>query len=283
MKLEQLLSQATSKLSGTGIVSARVDAELLLAHALNISKSDLLIEVALDSEIPEDIAGIFIEFIQRRSLREPLQHIVGVAYFRNLELSVGPGVFIPRPETEAVAEVAIEFLRAKESSIVVDLGTGSGALAISISTEVPGSEVYAVEISEAAYPYTKSNFEKYGLDLSRLLLGDLSDAFEELAGRVSVVVSNPPYIPLDMVPRDIEVRLHDPEIALYGGQDGLDVIRKVQARAKFLLEPSGLLLIEHAEIQSDAVRELLLLEGWQEVVAHKDLTGRDRSVSAKRA
>ena len=283
MNLVEILNQATSELSRAGIVSARVDAELLLAYSLNISKSDLLIEIALDSQIAKDSAVLFFEFVERRSLREPLQHIVGIAYFRNLELSVGPGVFIPRPETESVVEVAIEFLKQKESSIVVDLGTGSGALAISISTEVPGAEVYAVEISEAAFPYTKSNFEKYGLDLSRLLLGDLAEAFDDLAGKVTAVVSNPPYIPLEMVPRDIEVRLHDPEIALYGGRDGLDVIRKVQARAKFLLEPSGLLLIEHAEIQSEAVRELLLHEGWQEVVAHKDLTGRDRSVSAKKA
>ncbi len=283
MKLVQLLDEATKSLDAAGIVSARVDAELLLAQALEISKSDLLVRVALDQEIDPAAVESFLGFIDRRKSRVPLQHITGVAYFRNLELNVGPGVFIPRPETEAAVSLAIEYLRFEEKPIVVDLGTGSGALAISVATEVPDSVVYAVELSEAAYGYTKQNFEKYGLDLSCLKLGDLAEVFDDLVGSVSAVLSNPPYIPLDSIPRDLEVRLHDPELALYGGQDGLDVIRRVQARAKTLLKPHGLLLIEHADIQSRAVGELLLLEGWQEVSAHKDLTGRDRFVSAKRA
>ncbi len=282
MNIGQLLGEAIEQLRVAGVLSARVDAELLLAHSLKKTKADLLLLVAMNGDISEEDVALFSESLQHRIQREPLQHITGIAYFRNLELLVGPGVFIPRPETELIVQAALDFAAKLTDPVLIDLGTGSGAIAISIATELPEAKVYAIEISEQAFVFTKANFEKYSVDSSRLRLGDLADSFSELAGQASVVISNPPYIPLDAIPRDLEVRLHDPELALYGGTDGLDVVRKVSERAKFLLKPSGLLLIEHADSQSSAIRQLLLQEGWIDVLAHQDLTGRDRFVSAKR-
>jgi release factor glutamine methyltransferase len=282
LNIGQLLGEAIEQLRVAGVLSARVDAELLLAHSLKKTKADLLLLVAMNGDISEEDVALFSESLQHRIQREPLQHITGIAYFRNLELLVGPGVFIPRPETELIVQAALDFAAKLTDPVLIDLGTGSGAIAISIATELPEAKVYAIEISEQAFVFTKANFEKYSVDSSRLRLGDLADSFSELAGQASVVISNPPYIPLDAIPRDLEVRLHDPELALYGGTDGLDVVRKVSERAKFLLKPSGLLLIEHADSQSSAIRQLLLQEGWIDVLAHQDLTGRDRFVSAKR-
>ena len=282
MNIGQLLGEATEQLRVAGVLSARVDAELLLAQSLKKTKADLLLLVAMNGDISDEDVALFSESLQRRIQREPLQHITGIAYFRNLELLVGPGVFIPRPETELIVQAALDFAAKLTDPVLIDLGTGSGAIAISIATELPEAKVYAIEISEQAFVFTKANFEKYSVDSSRLRLGDLADSFSELAGQASVVISNPPYIPLDAIPRDLEVRLHDPELALYGGTDGLDVVRQVSERAKFLLKPSGLLLIEHADSQSSAISQLLLQEGWIDVLAHQDLTGRDRFVSAKR-
>jgi release factor glutamine methyltransferase len=131
-------------------------------------------------------------------------------------------------------------------------------------------------------PFTQRNFDAYGLG-AQLIQGDLSDAFQELDGKVSVVVSNPPYIPNQMIPRDVEVRLFDPELALYGGEDGMDVMRAVSLTAKRLLLPGGTLVVEHADNQSNQVCELLKNDGWRQVRAHQDLTGRDRAVTAIRA
>jgi release factor glutamine methyltransferase len=203
-----------------------------------------------------------------------------VAYFRNLELNVGSGVFIPRPETEFVAQLAINELLALDSPITVDLGTGSGAIALSIATEVPGCKVFAVEKSPEAIVFTQKNFEKYAGSNAQLSAGDLSDCFPELNGKVSLVVSNPPYIPEQAIPRDPEVRLFDPALALYGGADGMSVMHKVSATARRLLVPGGRLVVEHADSQGLQVCQLLLADGFSQVQSHQDLTGRDRAVSA---
>src|SRR5690606_35453076 len=153
-----------------------------------------------------------VALVERRAAREPLQHITGVAPFRSLELAVGPGVFVPRPETEAVAQLAIDALLAVPGPrpLAVDLGTGSGALALALATEVPHAEVVAVERSPEAHAWAQRNIRSSGADNIRLVLGDLADALPELDGTVDVVASNPPYIPDDAIPRDVEVRLHDP-------------------------------------------------------------------------
>ena len=282
MLLRELVVHATERFKESGIDSAEVDAQLLAGHFLGLSRGEVQSEMIRGAELIEAQAEKLTEMFGRRLLREPLQHITGVAYFRNLELAVGRGVFTPRPETEFVAQLAIDALNAvkSEAPIAIDLGTGSGAIALAMATEVIHARVFAVEKSNEAFPFTQQNFQKYSDAAVTLVLGDLADAFQELDGTVSVVASNPPYIPLDAVPRDIEVKLHDPQIALYGGADGMQVMRLVSQSAKRLLLPGGSLVVEHADSQGQQVCELLLADGWNNVLSHKDLTGRDRAVTA---
>ena len=280
--LRDLVAHAAERFETAGIDSAQVDAELLAGHVLQISRGGVQSEIIRGAQLTDDQAQAITGLYARRLNREPLQHITGSAYFRNLELAVGKGVFIPRPETEFVAQLAIDALRAvaSEEPIAIDLGTGSGAIALAMATEVPNARIFAVEKSEAAISFTRKNFEKYGSQNTMLVHGDLADAFDSLNGSASVVVSNPPYIPLAAVPRDVEVRLHDPELALYGGEDGMQVMHLVSASAKRLLHIGGTLVVEHADSQGVQVCELLLADGWRQVRSHKDLTGRDRAVTA---
>jgi len=205
-----------------------------------------------------------------------------MAPFRNLELSVGPGVFVPRPETETVVQFAVDALNASATPepIGVDLGTGSGAIALAMATEVSRSRIFAVELSPDAMPYTSENFRRYGESNATLINADLGDAFPELNGTVDVVISNPPYIPAAAIPRDIEVQLHDPALALYGGEDGMDVVRRVSTTARRLLHSGGTLVLEHGEEQASALAALLAADGWRAVAHHKDLLGRDRATTA---
>lgn len=282
MLLRDIVEHAAARFSEVGIDSAKVDAELLAGHVLGLSRGGVQAEIIRGATLTETQAQTLADLFGRRLKREPLQHITGVAYFRNLELEVGSGVFVPRPETEFVAQLAIDALNAapEQEPIGVDLGTGSGAIALAMATEVARAKIFAVEKSEAAHAFAKRNFEKYGGQNATLVQGDLKDAFAELAGKVSVVASNPPYIPLSAVPRDIEVKNFDPELALYGGADGMSVIHQVSATAKRLLVSGGSLIIEHADSQGQQVSQLLLADGWQKVSCHKDLTDRDRAVTA---
>lgn len=289
LKLEVLVQTAAHRFEAAGIEQAVVDAELLLAHVLGCSRGELVAKVFMGEPATHETSTAFEALVLRREAREPLQHITGKAYFRNLELAVGRGVFVPRPETEMVAGLAIDALRAVASPdpisappIAVDLGTGSGAIALSLATEVPHATVWAVEKSAEAMPFTQRNFDACGFG-GQVIRGDLTDAFQELNGKVSVVVSNPPYIPNQMIPRDVEVRLFDPELALYGGEDGMQVMHAVSATALRLLVSGGTIVVEHADSQSTQVCELLKNDGWRQVRAHKDLTGRDRAVTAIRA
>lgn len=281
MKLSELLTRGSELLASVGIESAEVDAQLLAAHVLGISKGELQAKLFLDPEVSEveEIEALF----RKRSERIPLQHLTGVAYFRNLTLEVGPGVFIPRPETEGVAELAIQMLRAVPGEpIAVDLCTGSGAIAISMTTEVPNAKVYAWELNPESEPWLQKNLRGN----VELIMGDIADdheKFAELQGSVDVVISNPPYIPTWAIPRDLEVQLHDPDLALYGGEDGLDIIRVVSKRALELLRPGGFLVVEHADTQGQIVADLFQSDGWTQISIHQDLTGRDRSVSAIKA
>lgn len=283
MKLQDLLAETAQKFSSCGIESAQADAEILLSFTLQLARGDLLARAITGAEIQETELRRFLELAERRSAREPLQHLTGVAYFRKLELKVGPGVFVPRFETEVVVERALELLAEStaDEPIVVDLATGSGAIALAIAVERPNARVFAVELSEDALQYTRANFVKYAPH-ALLTQGDLAEAFPNLLGQVDLLISNPPYIPNDMIPIYPEVHLHDPALALYGGMDGLDMIRKVAARALQLVKPGGKLVIEHADMQGAAAREVLLEMGWQNVTTGKDLAGRDRMVSARR-
>lgn len=282
--LAQALNEAAERLAGAGVPSPRADAELLAGHILGLGRGAVQARALAGALLDDPDAVALRELVARRAAREPLQHITGVAHFRHLTLSVGPGVFVPRPETELVAQLAIDALAAVPGPepVAVDLGAGSGAIAIALATEVPHARVFAVEISPDAFVWAKLNARAAGASGLTLVLGDLRDALPELNGAVDLVVSNPPYVPDAAVPRDPEVRFHDPELALYGGEDGLDLVRAVGATARRLLRPGGALVIEHAEVQGEAVRGLLAESGWRAPATHPDLLGRPRATTALR-
>jgi release factor glutamine methyltransferase len=279
-----VLQRAVEVLASAGVPTPDVDAELLIGHVLGIGRGQVQARAVTGTALSAtDVVEIF-GLVERRAAREPLQHITGVAAFRTIELAVGPGVFVPRPETEIVAQYAIDSLAASASPrpIGVDLGTGSGAIALAMATEVAHSCVYGVENSPMAFVWTKQNFRTIAPDNARAVFIDLADALPELDGTVAVVVSNPPYIPIGAIPRDPEVRLFDPEHALFGGEDGLDVVRAVSTTARRLLHPGGTLVLEHGELQGQAIRDLLAVDGWTAIATHRDLLGRDRATTALR-
>jgi release factor glutamine methyltransferase len=280
--ISEALKLATEKFTTAGIISPRVDAELVGCFILELDRAEIALLVIDNQAFPEDKLPDFLEAVHRREKREPLQHITRSAPFRHLELEVGPGVFVPRPETEQLVELAIQKIQMVNTPLIVDLCSGSGAIAISMSTELENANVFAVELSEEAFEYLKRNFKKYGLDTKTLRNENLTTALGELQGQVDLVVSNPPYIPDAAVPIDLEVQLFDPSIALYGGVDGLDVIREISTQALYLLRPGGHLVLEHANTQAPAISELLLTQGWQEIVSSQDLSGKNRMISAVR-
>ncbi len=283
--LAAALASAVDVLAAAGVADPEVDAQLLAGHVLGLGRGQVQAAALRGTDLdPAQRAG-FDEHVARRATREPLQHIVGVAAFRHLELQVGPGVFVPRPETEIVAQLAIDALRAvaQPAPVAVDLGTGSGALALALATEVPYARVYAVESSPAALAWARRNFDAVAAAHAHLVAADLRDACAELDGTVSVVVSNPPYVPDDAIPRDPEVRLYDPAQALYGGPDGLDLVRALSRTALRLVHPGGTVVIEHGEWQGEAVRGILAADGWRAAATHPDLTLRDRATTALRS
>jgi len=279
MLIKQAVDGAAASFAAAGIEQASVDAELIAAHVLKVSRGELGAKMVTGETFDANQSELFSVLVEKRAARVPLQHLTGVANFRNLELQVGPGVFVPRPETEVLVGLAIAALTEATSPIVVDLGTGSGAIALSIAQEVPQAKVFAVELNPDSISFTRKNFERYGQNAT-LVEGDMADAFENLNGQVQLLVSNPPYIPLDMVPKDPEVHLHEPKLALYGGEDGMSLVHVVLAVANRLLVSGGKLLIEHADIQGEITRRLASEAGFIDVATHQDLAGRDRALSA---
>jgi len=279
--LRTAVRSAAERLREVGIFSGEPEAVALAAHALGTSEVDVRKAMVLGgTQAPEGYEAL----VEQRLARIPLQHLTGTVGFRGLELSVGPGVFIPRPETEVVAGLAIDAARALPEPLVVDLCTGSGAIALAVATEVPTAEVYAVELDPFAAAWAARNIVAVGVPVE-LEEGDAREAFRWLDGTVDVVVSNPPYIPTGMVPLDPEVRDHDPELALYGGsEDGLATPLAVAGRAAGLLRPGGTLVMEHADTQGESLPAALRATGeWVDVVDHPDLTGRPRATVATRA
>jgi release factor glutamine methyltransferase len=287
------IALATVRLAEAGVDSPRTDAELIAAHVHNVKRGEL-------HTVPDaDFDARFWVDIGRRENREPLQHITGQAYFRYLELDVGPGVFSPRPETEVMTGWAIDRLREIDVAepVVVDLGTGSGAIALAIAQEVPRASVHAVEGDPLARTWAERNITRYvdSYTAGRVLLhagdfvsgGTVADGpaaglaeLAGLAGAVDLVVSNPPYIPLgSIVPP--EVGEYDPPAALWSGADGLDAVRAVERAARWLLRPGGLVAVEHGAPQGPAVFWVFSEEaGWRDTANHKDLARRDRFVTA---
>jgi release factor glutamine methyltransferase len=274
---------ATARLAEAGVESPRTDAELIAAWLHGVARSELHLvpDSNFDPRFWDDIA--------RRQAREPLQHITGIAYFRYLELAVGPGVFVPRQETEVMTGWAIEQLAAMDVAepVVADLGTGSGAIALSIAQEVPRAQVHAVEADPLARQWAERNISSvaaaspHTAGRVRLHAGDFGSALAGLERHFDLVVSNPPYIPAgSWVPP--EVGEYDPATALWGGgEDGLDAVRVVEQTARLLLRPGGLLAVEHGAQQGTAVYWVFAEEsGWRETRNHTDLAGRDRFVTA---
>ncbi|MBD8059812.1 peptide chain release factor N(5)-glutamine methyltransferase [Cellulomonas sp. JH27-2] len=279
--VRELVEGAAGVLAEAGVGSPRVDALELAAFALGLDR----LELVMAPPAPEGFATTYAALVERRRLREPLQHITGATTFRYLTMAVEPGVFVPRPETEVVAQAAIDEATTIEAPVVVDLCCGAGGIGLAVATEVRGARVTSVDASPAAVALTSRNAAAAGADVV-VLEGDVRDRalLSELDGRVDVVVSNPPYIPPDAVPVDPEVRDHDPDLALYGGgSDGLDVPRAVIAAAVRLLRPGGLLVMEHAEVQDAQARAAAELTGaFTQVESRPDLTGRPRMLVARR-
>ncbi|MGY1551087.1 peptide chain release factor N(5)-glutamine methyltransferase [Microbacterium sp. A588] len=277
-----VVRSAAEELARAGVPDPLVDAELLAAHVLGLRRGEVQAAIIRGDTMSERNISDLEPLISRRAGREPLQHLTGIAPFRHLELAVGPGVFVPRPETETVAQFAIDaLLNAPDPEpIGVDLCTGSGAIALAMATEVAHSRIFAVELSPDAHAWAARNTA--GADNLTLVQGDLADTLPELDGTAAVVISNPPYVPDDAIPRDPEVRLFDPALALYGGPDGLDIVRVLSTRALRLLRPGGLLVIEHGELQGEQIRDLLAADSWRAPTTHRDLTQRDRATTALR-
>lgn len=289
-RTRDLLVDAQQRLQRAGVASPDVDAAELLCHVLRIPRSALYLQ---DPVTPEHVAQ-FEQLLAQRVARVPLQHIIGTAPFRRMNLRVGPGVFIPRPETELVAEAAIRFLRTRptEERVTVDLCSGSGALALAIATEVDHVACWGVELSSDAMAWSRVNYVSAEPLLAErtstvhFVAADVAtvanpgEPLAAMSGGVDLVVCNPPYIPDGMVPREPEVQLHDPAIALFGGPDGLEVIRGVIATAATLLKSGGFLVIEHADTQGESVPNLLA--DWDSVIDRVDLTGRPRFTMATR-
>jgi len=272
----ELLREAAAQLHRAGVASPEHDAAELLAHVLGTTRGQLV----LVEEVAPSAVDAYAALLARRAGREPLQHLTGVAHFRHVELAVGPGVFTPRPETELLAGWAID--RAGDGSIVVDLCTGSGAIAKAVKDEVPGADVHAVELSEDALVWAERNLAGTGVDLRQ---GDFASAFDDLAGTVDVIACNPPYVPLDawesVAP---EARDHDPHLALFSGADGLDAIRVLERRAAELLRPGGVVGFEHADVQGESAPSVFAATGrWTDVRDHADLAGRARFTTARLA
>lgn len=286
---------ATHRLTHAGVPSPAVDAELLLAHVLGIPRGNLI----LSREVSEDQQRAFNDLVEQRCRRKPLQHLTGEAGFRRLLLAVGPGVFVPRPETELLVELAVRHVSEQPTPhTAVDLCAGSGAVALSIATEVPQTHMTAVELSADAVPWLKRNVLAHAAALHSVastIEVKQSDARSIIgAAQAQLVTCNPPYIPDAATPQEPEVAHYDPPLALFGGPDGLDLVRELRDVFAGLLAPGGLLLVEHADVQGESapvgvprlLREHMGSDGsavWRDITDYRDLNGRPRVTAAYRA
>ncbi|MDO4241320.1 MAG: HemK/PrmC family methyltransferase [Microbacteriaceae bacterium] len=317
--ISRLIALISNFLENSGIASAQTEAQTMVAAAAGFSVVQLRTERALGRdfapELAEIVAGRLADWVPRRAAREPLQHILGTAPFRHLELLVGPGVFVPRPETELVVEYGLEAVAGIARPIVVDLCAGSGAIGLSFAAEVPESRVFAVELCGKAAEWLARNIVEVASGRVELLRADVAFLAEKLAGpaspiypfdfnagtvappsaaqqenaaavlaglagRVDLLISNPPYVPEREVPQDKEVAVFDPDLALYSGEDGLALIREIARLGAVLCRPGGAIVIEHTEEQGDAVCQILQAASFTNAETLPDLTARPRASRA---
>ncbi|TDW81898.1 release factor glutamine methyltransferase [Kribbella pratensis] len=274
MSTKALVSEAAARLREAGVASPDFDAADLLAFVTGSSRLNLR-EPTPDQQVQYDA------LIARRAAREPLQHLTGTAAFRYRELAIGPGAFVPRPETEVMVGWILERIAGVRDPLVVDLCSGSGAIAGAIATERPDSTVHAVELSPDAVVWARRNLEGTGAILHE---GDIDGCLPELDGQVDAVISNPPYIPLTAWESvTAEVRDHDPALALWSGDDGLDEIKVVAATAGRLLKPGGWFACEHADVQGESAPAIFAATAlFTEVRDHPDLSARPRFTTGRR-
>jgi len=281
MNIKELLREAKSQLDDSGI--SQVDAEHLLAHCLGVSRMDLHNPVILESTLTtivdeQTIEETFVTLVERRIGFEPLQYLTGTAPFRHLEIEVGPGVLVPRPESELLVDAVLQHISNLEGIVsVVDLGAGSGALSLAVATEAENARVIAVEKSPEAIFWLKKNVSRID-EKVRIVEGDVSDVL--IGVKCDLVIANPPYIPDDQVlPRDVAG--FEPHIALFGGPTGIEIPRQFIVAAARLLKSGGVLVIEHTEEQGLVIEGELALD-FENVVLHRDFNDRPRWSSAVR-
>lgn len=276
-----MVREAARRLAEAGVASPDHDAVALLAHVAGVPRGELF----RVEEVSDELRSRYDALVVRRAGREPLQHLTGTAAFRFVELAVGPGVFVPRPETELLAGWAVDEVADALDPVVVDLCTGSGAIALAVATEAPHATVHAVEVDDEAHGWAMRNLAGSGVALHH---GDLAAApslLADLVGLVDVVVCNPPYIPLTAWETvAAEARDHDPHLALFSGDDGLDAIRVLEDVAARLLRPGGVVGVEHADLQGESAPAVFSGTGrWRQVADHPDLAGRPRFLTARLA
>lgn len=309
--LRWYVDTAQRQLDAVGVDSPRADAEILAASVLGITRGEMAAKMMLGTDAPDSFGTAYEALVDRRVRREPLQHLVGSAPFRGLDIVVRPGVFIPRPETEVVAGVVIAEAQRRVGAglnvdgmvLVVDLCAGSGAIGIAVAHEVPQARVVSLEVSDDAAVVAAANIATLVPDgRVRLVVESVTHlwALADLNGLADIVVSNPPYIPANAVPRAPEVRDHDPQLALYGGfADGLGLPQAVAEAAARLLRSGGLFVMEHGDEQASAVRAMVAATtfldartvasrragaqpAFSEIATGTDLANRDRYVTARR-
>jgi release factor glutamine methyltransferase len=281
MEIKSILRAAKAQLNESNI--SEVDAEHLLAHILGLTRMDLHNPVVLEATLlgfsdQNILEEQFFDLLDRRLNFEPLQYLTGTAPFRHLDIQVGPGVLVPRPESELLVEAVLQHIKNLPQPVsVVDLGAGSGALSLAIATEAPGSRVIAVEKSPEALVWLKKNVSVISENV-RVVEGDVADVLPGI--KCDVVIANPPYIPQrQQLPRDVEA--FEPHVALFGGPTGLEIPQLFINAAARLLKPQGVLVIEHGEDQVAEIAKLLDVD-FSEVASHDDLVGRPRWSSAVR-
>jgi release factor glutamine methyltransferase len=292
--LDEVLRASTDVLMQAGVSSPRHDAEALASYALGAERSAVRTWLALGVSIAAEQVSQIQALVERRASREPLQHITGSTGFARIDLLVGPGVFVPRPESELLVERALvevqSIVATGQVPVVVDLCSGSGAIGLAVAHECSTAQLHSVELDDDAFLWLQRNVEALNLGARvQAYHADATAALPDLTGRIDVVVCNPPYVPLDATIRDPEAARFDPPMALWGGIDGLDVIRGIEANAARLLKPGGLLVIEHADVQGEALPLLLMSRYqddqrvWTDVMDQRDLADRPRFTLARRA